>query len=969
MTSPNLDLPMLYGYALGDMLSCHDGIRCYRATRRDTEQEYILKVISIPASSSKLDALLLTGALADKKAARAYFKQLAKDLLQQAELLKELSRQEGFVSFLDCDMCPMEDGVGFYVCLLGTRKETLDSILHSDRLTHADILHMGLDLCAALAAARRAGMLYADLKPGNIFYDPEQGCRIGDVGFIALPSLNFTCLPAKYRSSYTAPELYDDFAVLNPTVDVFSLGMVLYQAYNGGVLPFAGAAPAGELPAPLYADYEMAQILAKACHTDPNQRWQDPSQLAQALMGYMQQFGAPETPIIPPVAEIEDEDEAEVVEEFLPDVDPEELMAEIALLEKEASEASNPAVESIEEEVEPIKEPVEDEVIAEPVEDEVIAEPVDDEAIEEPTEEIPEEEDVDDLDIILAQADELIAHEVPQSVLIPEPAAEEEPADEVPEEEPQVEAAPLPLSQETMTEEVAADTAEETPKKPRRALKWVLIAALLLFLAVALFFGGKHYYEHVYTLQVQSMTLENTLDTLTVRVVTDEDESLLRVVCCDSYGRNQEAPVVNGVARFEGLHPGTHYTVRILTGGNHRVTGHITDSFTTPEQVTILSFLATIGPEDCSVILSFTVDGPEPDGWIVRYSAEGIEEQSQVFTGNNTTIYDLENGADYTFTLEPQTQMHITGTTQVTYEATNILYAKDLQIVSCGDGSLTVQWQQPDNGIAEEWILRCYNDDGYDVTVTTEDCRYTFTELTHDSPCTVEVRAAGMNRSVAARVSANPITIQNFTCTITDEMALLVTWDHLGPAPISWLVAVSIDGCEPIQLSTEKNELLLTLLPGSTYTFGFIAAPGSDILQDQHSYTAGEISIFEGFGINAAELSSLLCLLPEEEVQDWPVYLLNNYRDCFAFGEAAAVLLQANEQIEAFEDAVLVQFVINTASGQPIHMNSASMIWSGMWQDGCCCLALPYLPEASGEYILTLYFDGQFVTSLEFTVE
>lgn len=964
MTSPNLDLPMLYGYALGDMLSCHDGVRCYRATRRDTEQEYILKVISIPASSSKLDALLLTGALPDKKAARAYFKQLAKDLLQQAELLKELSRQEGFVSFLDCDMCPMEDGVGFYVCLLGTRKEALDSMLHSGALTHADILHMGLDLCAALAAARRAGMLYTDLKPGNVFYDPEQGCRIGDVGFIALPSLNFTCLPAKYRSSYTAPELYDDFAVLNPTVDVFSLGMVLYQAYNGGVLPFAGAAPAGELPAPLYADYEMAQILAKACHADPNERWQDPSQLAQALMGYMQQFGAPETPIIPPVVEMEDEIEAEVVEEFLPEADPEELQAELALLEAEEAEAQNLPEETAAEEAEPSAAPVEDEAA-----DEV---PVEDEAADEVLTEVIPEEEADDLDSILAQADELIAHEVPQSVLIPEPAAEqeEEPADEVPEEEPQEEAAPLPLSQETVTEEAAADAAaDEAPKKPRRALKWVLIAALLLLLAVALFFGGKHYYEHVYTLRVQSMTLENTLDTLTVRVVTDADESLLRVVCSDSYGRNQASSVVDGVARFEGLHPGTRYTVRVLAGGNHRVIGHITDSFTTPEQLTVLSFLATIGPEDCSVILSFTVDGPEPAGWTIRYSAEGIEEQTQAFTGNRTTIFGLENGADYTFTLEPQTKMHIAGTTQVTYEATNILYAKDLQIVSCGDGSLTVQWQQPDNGIAKEWILRCYNDDGYDVTVTTEDCSYTFTELTHDSPCTVEVRAASMNRSVAARVSANPITIQNFTCTVTDEMALLVTWDHLGPAPISWLVAVSIDGCEPIQLSTEKNELLLTLLPGSTYTFGFIAAPGSDILQDQHSYTAGEISSFEGFGINAAELGSLLCLLPEEEVQDWPVYLLENYRDCFAFGEAAAVLLRANRQIEAFEDAVLIQFVINTAAGQPIHMNSASMIWGGMWQDGYCCLALPYLPEASGAYILTLYFDGQFVTALEFTVE
>ena len=966
MTSPNLDLPMLYGFALGEMRSCHDGVRCYPATRRDTEQQYIVKVISIPASSSKLDALLLTGALADKKAARAYFKQLASDLLRQAQLLGELSQQEGFIPYLDCDMCPMEDGVGFYVCLLGVQRQTLESILKSDSLTHADILHMGLDLCAALAAARRAGMLYADLKPGNIFYDPEQGCRIGDVGFIALTSLNYTCLPDKYRSCYSAPELHDDYAVLNSTVDVFSLGMVLYQAYNGGVLPFEDTAPADELPAPLYADYEMAQILSKACHPDPAQRWQDPSQLAQALMGYMQQFGAPEVSIIPPAAVIEED--TEEVEEFLPEADPAQLQAEMALLEDEMAADRNVPDEPIEEAFEDNEEPLQEEPCEEPMADELS---------EATAAEIPEDEDDVDLGMILAQADELIAHEVPQSILIPESAAEpaeqpkEEPETQEPaEEEPQDETAPLPLSPELTAEEIATDVApKEDFKMPRRALKWVLIAGLLLLLAVGLFHGGKYYYEHIHTLHVQSMELENNLDTLTVRVLTDADENLLRVVCCDSYGRSQESVVVNGVARFEGLHHSTRYTVRIVASGNHRLTGHITDSFTTPEQITILSFLATIGPADCSVILNFTVDGPEPDGWIVSYSAEGIQEQSQLFTGRSTTIYGLENGADYTFTLEPQTQMHITGTTQVTYTATNILYAKDLQIVSCGNGSLSVQWQQPDNGTASAWIVRCYNDNGYDVTVTTDACDYTFTGLTHDSPCTVEVMAAGMNRSVTTRISANPITIQNFTCTITDEMALHITWDFLGQSPRSWLVAVSIDGNEPLQMATETNELLLMLLPGSTYTFGFIAAPGSEILQDQHSYIAEDVPVFEGFGIQASALSCLLCLQPEEEVQDWSAYLRENYRIAFAFGEDGAVLLRANEQIEAFEDTVLVQFVINNAAGQPLHMNSASMIWNGMWQDGYCCLNLPYLPERSGDYILTLYFDKQFIAALEFTIE
>ncbi len=984
LTSPNFDLPMLYGYALEEMLSCHDGVRCYRATRRDSEEDYILKVISIPASKSKLDALLLTGALADEQAALAYFKKLAKDLIRQAELLQKLSQQEGFTAYLDYDLCPMEDGVGYYVCLLGTYKQSLDSALKSDTLTHADILHMGLDLCAALAACRRAGMLYADLKPGNVYYDPEQGCRIGDVGFIALPSLSYACLPDKYRSSYTAPELFDDFAVLNPTVDVYALGMMLYQAYNGGTLPFDGAAPAEKLPAPLYADYEMAEILVKACHSDPSQRWQDPTQFAQALMSYMQQFGAPETPIVPPVPELPEEEEEEEVEDFLPEADPEQLLAEIALLEAEEA-AETAEAEDAAEIIDTEDQVGEDTAVAEEMA-EAPAEDADEPDVlaEEGKDEDPEEEEYD-LEAMLIQADNLIAHEPPTPPMIPDitemaifaaDTQAEEPAVEA-EEHPQADTAESEVAPASpaATEEIAAETPtpeeaqEEKPKKKFKFPKWILISALLILVAIALFSCGKHYYDNIYTLRVESMVLENTLETVTVRIVTDADESLLQITCSDSYGNAQESDLVNGIACFEGLKPSTRYTVRVQAKENHRVIGHITDTFTTPEQTTILSFIASVGPEDCSVTLNFTVDGPNPGNWIVRYSAEGIPEQSQLFTGRNTTIYGLTEGLAYTFTLQPQTQLYMDGVTQVTFQATNILCAKNLAITACGNGSLTAQWQQPDNGTVQQWRVRCYNDAGYDVTVTTDQCSYTFTELSHEHPCTVEVTAVDMNRSVTTRIAANPITIENFTCTITDEMALLVTWDHIGPAPLSWLISVSIDGSEPIQLATEKNELLLMLLPGSTYGFEFVARSGGDILQNQYSYTTSDVVFFTGFGLEAAELGSIMCLNPTDDVRDWAEYLQENYRISFTFGETAAILLQTGTEVQASEDAVLVQFVIHNAYGRPLHMNSATMIWDGMWQDGNCCLTLPYLPEVPGSYTLTLYFDGQFVTYQEFTID
>ncbi len=72
--------------------------------------------------------------------------------------------------------------------------------------------------------------------------------------------------------------------------------MILYQVYNGGQLPELSE----PLAPPIYADYEMAEIILKACDPDPANRWQDPQQMGQAIASYMQRNTVNDDPIIPP---------------------------------------------------------------------------------------------------------------------------------------------------------------------------------------------------------------------------------------------------------------------------------------------------------------------------------------------------------------------------------------------------------------------------------------------------------------------------------------------------------------------------------------------------------------------------------------------------------------------------------------------------------------------------------------------
>ena len=303
MSEFKLISPLLDNFQMGDPISCHDGVRCCPAMENGSNKKYIVKIISIPASQVQLDALLLTGAYKSADAANAYFHDLSVLVSDEAATLQKLSALEGFVSYEKWQTVPMDQGTGYNVYLLGEYRRTLEQHLKKNPMTHLAAVNLGLDLCAAMAVCRHSGYLYIDLKPGNICIDENKGYRVFDLGFVKMSGLKYASMPDKYFSQYTAPEITDAFSALNDTIDIYAIGLILYQAYNGGTLPFTGdRAPAEVFAPPAYADYEMADIILKACAPDPKNRWRDPIQMAQALVSYMQRNGANDVPIIPVVS-------------------------------------------------------------------------------------------------------------------------------------------------------------------------------------------------------------------------------------------------------------------------------------------------------------------------------------------------------------------------------------------------------------------------------------------------------------------------------------------------------------------------------------------------------------------------------------------------------------------------------------------------------------------------------------------
>lgn len=1016
MSEPALISPLLDGFVMGDPISDHDGVRCCPAMELETDKKYIVKVISIPASQAKLAALLLAGAFPDRESATAYFKELADDVVEEAELLQKLSRFEGFVPYEKWQLVPMEPEAGYDVYLLGGYRPTLQTQLERNDMTHLAAVNLGLDLCAALSVCRRFGYIYADLQPTNVYICNNGEYRIGDLGFISLASVPYASLPEKYQSAFTPPEISDAYSALNETMDTYAVGMILYMAYNDGQLPESGA----PLRAPRHADHELATIILKACDENPEVRWQDPMQMGQALINYLQRNSVNDTPIVPPPvpeeepAETEDPepdettdplDTAEViaqVDDALDSVQPTQTDAEVT----ENAAADDEAVESPADE-EPAQAetgtdetdvPAGDEVAAEeadaPAEDEAATEETDDTAEEETepeADEVPAQEpapEENDTEQMLAQADDLIAHELPSPVVAPEPievtlpAPQEEgtEAEEVTAEEPDApeaeeaqeaaqEAENTPPEEPQPVEEPAAAVADAPSAPPKKHRKGLIAALICCFILIAAVAGGYLFYNEYYLQTIDSLTVSGSEDRLTVRVDTDADHDLLTVLCTDTYGTTQRAAVVDGVAVFEHLSAGMNYKIQVRIDGFHQLIGTTSATHTTSQLTTISGLHAAIGPDNGSVILSFTVQGPDSPQWNVRYSAPGEAEQTATFSGHMASITGLTVGKEYTFTLEPASALYLSGETTLTFVPTNVITAENLQILGFQDGGLHISWSVPEGETVKQWSVRCYND-SYDQTLTTEEPSIIFPGLDSAASYTIEVTADGMTVNARTFLSAGSITFQDIQMDASETGKLKITWTYEGSTPDSgWLLLYSVDGTETqvIQCATAEATIF-PIVPGGSYTISIQGANGATSFGGECSYEVPAANTFSGYGVNSESISLKMCVTPK--VENWNRWDVkdSDFTTSFGVGVSASFTMRLLNSYSTSDDEIVTLYVIRDAEGKLVSIANESRTWTNMWYQGRGKLTIPFMPDAPGSYTVEIYFNFAHVATRAFTV-
>ena len=1023
MSEPKLISPMLDGFVIGDPISERAGVRCCPAMKVDADDRYIVKIVSNPASQKRLEALLLTGAYPDAESAKEYFRSLADEVVSEIEVLTKLSQLEGFLPIEGHQVVPMEDGeTGFDVYILSPYRRTLEKQFKSGPITHLGAINLGLDICSALSVCRQAGYLFVDLKPSNIHILNGKDYRIGDLGFVKLSSLKYASLPEKYHSAYTAPEVADAFSSLNTTIDVYALGLILYRAYNGGRLPFSeGVAPAQKFDPPAYADYEMAEIILKACDPDPAQRWEDPTQMGQALVSYMQRNGANDTPIAPPIilediipSDTPDQNSEEDSEEQLTDVANE---SESGTVIKDAPKPDNidMLIQEVKNDESGASQDSDDMLFTEDENGNLsfLLETEDETTQELDAEQIEYEEVTDEVSEMLSQADEIVSHPVPDPVVAPDPvdvaipepitpeativvdSQAEENTSGVPEssdenvapdsvdalsadtaeddaqvsESEQLEDVTDEGSEDESIEENISDDSEPAPKKH------ILRNILLILLAAAIIAAGILFYQFFYLQKIDVMSVTGDEDSLTVNIVTDVEESKLYVVCSDVYGTKTTKSIQNGKAEFSELLGGTEYTVTVHIDGFHKLYGDCKKTYYTPILTNIVQLSAVVGAENGSAIVSFTPDGPDAEQWQITYTADGEASKTVTFEGHTATIKGLTVGTQYKMTLSSANELYLSGAKSILFTAENVIYPENLIISSFKNSSMTVNWSAPEGAEDKQWSVRCYNATGYNATKSTDQTLVTFDDIDVNQDYTVEVSAVGQSVSQRTTVEENSIVISDVTSKINDNGQLSLNWKCDNQIPQGgWNVICTIKDTDIVkEYATEDNQLIIKdTVPGLTYEIEIKAENDSPVICPDISCYSGDGKIFYckygGAVLTGDNITLSMCITPEKTNWSRKDLKKSDYTTVFKNGQKASFVCRAWKLYGLSDDEMIVTYAIYSKDGKLLSIENENRTWNNIWDYYYGELNIPKLPAEAGEYKVVVYFNSGRIGEQTFTI-
>ena len=258
-----------------------------------------VKVIRIPGDRQEIQELMGDGYTSNS--IRYYYGSIAKNLMNEIKVLEQLKSAGNVVNIEEFEIQERQEEIGWDIYIRMELLKNLNEYRWGYQMDWKEVEKLGLDICRALEYCERRKIIHRDIKPSNIFVDDYGDFKLGDFGIARQMERTQSAISQKGTEKYMAPEVRFGDQKGSYNVDVYSLGLVMYQLLNRNKMPFEPLDKEyityrekeealwkrwkgdSVLP-PIDAPEGLGKIIVKACAADRNERYQSAYEMYTDLM-------------------------------------------------------------------------------------------------------------------------------------------------------------------------------------------------------------------------------------------------------------------------------------------------------------------------------------------------------------------------------------------------------------------------------------------------------------------------------------------------------------------------------------------------------------------------------------------------------------------------------------------------------------------------------------------------------------
>lgn len=222
------------GYCVEELIGKGAFATVYKVKKENESGTYIraLKHIVIPDKEQYSRVWNAMGH--DKRKTDLYFQNVFEETMQEIQLMHAFTENgvKNIVACYENDVIRHNDPLRYEIYILMEYLTPLSDYISQNDITVEELINLGVQILDALEVCHANRIIHRDIKEANIFVTANGICKLGDFGVAVIQNDHKMVSSVKGTAGYMAPEVYHNSENYDESVDLYSLGMVLYKLAN-----------------------------------------------------------------------------------------------------------------------------------------------------------------------------------------------------------------------------------------------------------------------------------------------------------------------------------------------------------------------------------------------------------------------------------------------------------------------------------------------------------------------------------------------------------------------------------------------------------------------------------------------------------------------------------------------------------------------------------------------------------------